>query len=271
MKRQQFAGSFLLLEGDTDARFYRGLVEQNNCQIVNAQTKSNAIEAIQILEDDGFVGALAVVDADFMVVAGVLPQSSNIILTDGHDLEMMLVLSPALDKVLTEFGSEVKVQRFSEGTDVRSALMDLAMPVGFLRWLSERDGLSLRFEGLGFNQFLDRATLQMDMRRLIVAVKNHSQRHDLRDDDLLAGIEALARLSTNVAHVCCGHDVVEVLSIGLRRVLGTAGGTEVQAATVERALRLAYERAYFGTTPLHQRIRHWENRNPGFRVLPDEG
>ena len=70
----------------------------------------------------------------------------------------MLLESPSLDKLLDEFGSEQKIARFTESnkTDVRQALLIAAGPIGYLRWASQRNNLSLTFEGIVFSRFIDR-------------------------------------------------------------------------------------------------------------------
>lgn len=43
----------------------------------------------------------------------------------------------------------------------------------------------------------------------------------------------------------CGHDVIGILSIGLRKAIGSSTAGAVSPDILERSLRLAYERAYF--------------------------
>jgi hypothetical protein len=68
-------------------------------------------------------------------------------------------------------------------------------------------------------------------------------------------------------HVCCGHDLVAILALGLRRALGTNDAGQVRAELIERSLRLAYEAEYFRGTQLYAAIRVWEERNLPYRVL----
>ena len=65
MERSQFPGSFLIVEGGTDAKIYNNFIEDGKCQIEIAFSKENAIKIIEILNGDNFEGALAIVDADF--------------------------------------------------------------------------------------------------------------------------------------------------------------------------------------------------------------
>ncbi len=96
--------TFLLVEGSTDERVYQHFIAKDRCQIIVAHGKENVINALAILEKDYFLGVLAIVDADFMVLEEKQPSSQNLFLTDMHDLELMIINSPAFEKVIRESG-----------------------------------------------------------------------------------------------------------------------------------------------------------------------
>ena len=108
--RTQYTGSFLIAEGDTDTRVWENLVDSTKCCVENAFNKDNAVKVLNILEQANFAGVLAVVDADFDILEKTVPLSRNLLLTDTHDLETMLLKSPALEKVLREQYGSVKAQ-----------------------------------------------------------------------------------------------------------------------------------------------------------------
>jgi len=72
------------------------------CLMVNAFNKENAINSLLMLDSNSFPGVLAIVDSDFRVLERNFPTNRNLLPTDFHDLETMLLVSPALDKVLSE-------------------------------------------------------------------------------------------------------------------------------------------------------------------------
>ena len=65
-----------------------------------------------MLERDEVSGVIAIVDANFMDFKGGRRASPNLFVTDTHDLETMILNSPALEKILIEFGSAMKIDRF---------------------------------------------------------------------------------------------------------------------------------------------------------------
>ncbi|RKZ52365.1 MAG: hypothetical protein DRR16_15040 [Candidatus Parabeggiatoa sp. nov. 3] len=97
MMRIQDARTFLIMEGFTDQQFYQFLVdsEKKHCLVISADNKKNAIDAIKHLEQTQFRGVLAIVDADFDVLKQAVPNSDNVLLTDSHDLETMIIKSQA--------------------------------------------------------------------------------------------------------------------------------------------------------------------------------
>ena len=188
-----------------------------------------------ILEDNNFEGVLAIVDRDFDLLEGTATYSDNILLTDLHDFECMMVASPAFAKVIEEYAMSSRVVDFEKraGCDVATALATNAMELGYLRWVSLRESLDLDFEGITFGKFLDRTTLQVDTKKLLAEVKDNSQKHGLDDSYVEAGIESLRDDSHEPLHVACGHDLLDVLSFGLRRTIASRKEQEVNRAALE--------------------------------------
>src|SRR5438105_471262 len=103
MLRTQHSGAFLLVEGVDDARFFTTRTDSRRCRLVLAGGRENVLGAIAVLDRASFKGALGAVDADFdrIIGAGTAP-APNLAVTDTHDLEMMLIQSPALERLLAE-------------------------------------------------------------------------------------------------------------------------------------------------------------------------
>src|SRR5260370_1220949 len=99
LKRTQHLGSFLLVEGSDDSRFLKRFVDSRQCQVVVAHGKDTLIRAIGILENQNVGGVLGVIDADFDRLEGTAPSSTNIVSAECHDIEAMLIRSPAFDAI----------------------------------------------------------------------------------------------------------------------------------------------------------------------------
>jgi Protein of unknown function (DUF4435) len=269
LRRATFSGTFLLVEGSSDKIFYERFVDEAICELVSVSGKPSSklrvISVLGILESKDFQGVLAIVDADFDHLKPLLNNSPHLLRTDTHDLETMLLKSFAHDKVLIEFGSKEKIINFNR--DVRTVLLEASMSVGYLRWISQLDELNLTFDGITFSKFIDERTLEIDELKLIQIVKNKSHTLSLKDEELQQRLISQKSSKHDPWQVCCGHDFMEVLSLGLRKAIGSLKATDVEPNSLERSLRLAYETAYFCTTQLYSAIRTWESNNQPFQVL----
>ncbi|MDZ4870984.1 MAG: hypothetical protein CLLPBCKN_000372 [Chroococcidiopsis cubana SAG 39.79] len=177
----------------------------------------------------------------------------------------MLIKSPAFNKVVTELGSEQKILQFNR--DVKLVLLETGMSVGYLLWISQCEQLNLTFDGITFSSFIDEQTLQIDELKLIRVVKNKSQAFSLKDEDLKQRLISQKSDCHDPWQICCGHDLVEILSLGLRKAIGSNKAADVEPNSLERNLRLAYEEVYFCETQLYLDIRIWERNNQPFKVL----
>ena len=87
IKRQDFDGSFLLVEGITDSKLFSKLLDCNSCNIRPVEGKENVIEIIKIANKILEPGILSIVDADFDHVLGCEYEHNNILRTETYDLE----------------------------------------------------------------------------------------------------------------------------------------------------------------------------------------
>lgn len=263
--QSQYTGSFLITEGDTDARVWKNLIDSTKCRVEIAHNKDKAIKVLDILERDNFGGALAIVDADFWILDGTIISNPNLLLTDTHDLETMLLKSPALEKVLSEHGSEDKIKLFAK--DIRQTLLESAKVIGYLRWVSLKFNYGLKFEDLAFKKFINEKTLAINESDLITTVKNNSQQLGLDEKEIRAKMDSLKTNVQDMWYVCCGHDLISILSIALCKSLGTCNSKQVEPDVLEKDLRLAYESSHFRLTQLYTAIQDWETTNQPFQVL----
>lgn len=264
MLRSVSSDSFLIVEGDVDARVYKNFIV-NECQIKIAFNKVKAIEIIEILNKDNFVGSLAIIDADFDILNEEEISIDNLFLTDFHDLECIIFSSPALEKVLAEFGSEGKIKKLNGS--VRGLIFETAILIGNLRWISLSEGLNLKFEELNFSKFVVKDTLDFDVQEFVKRVLINSKNLTLQQNEVIKKIIALANKNHDKHHISCGKDLIEILSIGLQKVLGTNNSSKVTSEIIARDLRLAYEFEFFISTNLYKDIKAWEKQNVPFKVF----
>jgi len=267
--RTQSKATILIFEGDIDQRFYNRFIDEESCLSFAPNGKGDAIHIFEILESADLDGVLFIVDADFDRLEGKYLDKNNLFLTDTHDLETMILKSRALEKLLTEYGSRQKIKKITEAQNknIRQILLDAGIKIGYLRWVNEKDNLSLKFEGIGFHEFIDENLLTLNLVQMIITVQNKSQRRDIKVEDIQERLSQLSNPDHDSWDVCCGHDLVCILSFGLRKALGTNNANAVTPEHIELDLRLSYEETFFFDTQLYKSLRVWENTNHPFRIF----
>ncbi len=267
--RDKYNGPVLLLEGDNDVKFFRRFAEDSQMPIIPAWGKENVLDAVEILESDGNVqGFLGIVDADFGHVDGSLPASRNVVVTDDHDVEMMIIKTKAFSAVLRELGSKDKVSKFPTEHRIRYELMQKALIIGHLRHLSLTDDFNLRFEGLSFERFVDRDSLEIDINEMIRRVFELKRIPNLEAEDIRDRLLELAEDAEDDPYqICCGHDFVAIFGIALRKVLGSQSKEAASPAKLGIALRLAYDSSDFLQTKLYSDAKQWSKGNQGYDIF----
>lgn len=261
MSRMSHDGAFLLLEGKNDIRFWRSR-RHSNCELVDGEGKPNVVGAIQQIDTARITGALGIVDADCDFPASPRAESDNLLYTDAHDLECLLCRSSALDKVLAEHGDAVKIQRFEHaGIDVRTALLERTLVFGRLRWAAHAQP-AIALHGIAAPRFVDENTWTVDGERLI--------RETVYDADARAAIKMrLAQLpDADPWYVAHGHDMVEILRTGLRRVLGDLP-SRTEAKDIAALLRAGMSPEALRKTGLGAGVYSWQAANRPYSVLAD--
>lgn len=255
MARQARNCSFLMVEGGDDVRFWYPR-KHSECELIDGEGKPNVLEAINRLDRGHVGGVLGIVDEDYDGVLGNGLSSSNLVAVSPHDLECLLCHTTALDKVLAEFGTPEKLVAFTTSSgDVRDALLERALVFGQLRWAALACGLSIDVKNIRVPRFLDEETWAVD-RRGLVDVAAAGLERELED--------CMGRLPAAQSwRLVTGHDVLDVLRIGLKRVLGDLTPS-VGVKEIARVLRAAGDIA--GTTVLEE-IRSWEGANRPYQVL----
>ena len=262
MHRMSHNGAFLIVEGADDIQFWRSR-HHLGCELVEGEGKKNVIGGIQRLDASNFAGVLGIVDSDYDPLTGINIESKNLLLTDAHDLECLLCRSSALDKVLAEHGSRAKIEKFENetGADVRTGLLERALVFGRLRWAAVRCDPMIDLERFRAPRFVDENTWSVPCEESICNALCDSREVALA---LMHRINDLP--VADPWYVVRGHDMVEILRIGLRHVLG-----EMPASTgvkeIGRLLRVAMSREDLQETRLWTDIRSWEATNCPYMVL----
>ncbi|MGY6697596.1 MAG: hypothetical protein ACXIUW_16435 [Roseinatronobacter sp.] len=263
-------GSFLLLEGDSDASLLKKFIDQSECALIVCSGKENALEAITILTQSHFEGVLAILDKDFSDIIG-FPEFEGVVLfTEHNDAEIMIMSSAALDDVLLEFGIDDRKKALEKaaGQPICDIIFEASAFLGTLRLLSLREGWNLRFEGMTY-KFLDANSYELDELRTVNHITGRSDRRPaLSVDEVVQMVAVEMEPRCKKDEICCGHDCVRLLGRALHRRIGNTNqfNNDDGAKNLEKILRIAYNMDHFRHTKLYHDICEWEACS-GYSVL----
>jgi hypothetical protein len=268
--RADYAGSFLLVEGETDCKFYKKYIDKTNCMVYPAYGKEKVLATVKGFED--FKGLLAIVDADFLTIEGKDCDNENIIFTDTHDLETLILYYQDLEDSLIELIDEKKMKKFEKQQKCRiiDLIMDSAEYIGLFVWISNSRNLSLNFKNLNYTDFIGKTTLNLDLDTLFFSVRKNSMNKFFDEDSIKSIIIKLKNDKIDRWHVCRGHDIAEILSIGLKHIFGLDKKEchiVPDRKNVEKILRTSFDSTSFKKTKVYYQTKKWELSNAPFLVL----
>ena len=197
-----------------------------------------------------------------------LNRCTIVIATDLHDLDMVLIASTAFEKILLERSSTTKLSDFEakSGIPFRDKLVAVVIPIGALRYVNDQEDLGIPFDELQFKKLVDRESLEIQHERLATFASQKALR-----TPSVGALEEKVRLvleqDHSPWHLCCGHDVIHVLSIALRYAVGSQSSSDTSHQSLSRELRLAFDWEALQSTNIYNGIRDWEHNNPGWTVL----
>jgi hypothetical protein len=271
MTRHQCKSLILLVEGYSDDKTFRKFLASSDSEIISSWGKDNVLCAMAILDHENMFGVLGIVDADFWHLDNISPPTANVIITDDHDLKMMIIRSKSFDQFIAEVASVPKLERFlinNKEEDIREVLFNRAILIGHLRRFSHTEGLNLRFEGLKFNKFVNKDTLAFDLPKMAEAVLSITRNSELKTETIIEQICTLMNSATNDPYqLCCGHDVISILSIGLRRCLGNKSKEAASTEILESELRMSYDSDCFRKTQIYRSAKEWSRNNAPYQVF----
>jgi hypothetical protein len=227
---------------------------------------------------------LGIIDADFRRLDNETLTSNNILMTDSHDLETMIIQSPAFEQVIESYYVRDKYKKFLKKRQdhLRNIILQVAKPIALLKWVNQIDNYGLLFKpqketdkSLKYTEFIDKNHLTFkNDEELIKTVKNYTI-NKIRPHKLTVSIpEILNKIREkenegqhDLWQLCNGHDLTNIIAIALLKVIGSHNARAVGYTEIERSLILAYDSSYFKATNLFIAIINWEKQSPNRKVL----
>ena len=256
MNRTLFKGTVLLSEGNTDQRLYQKFID-DDVRIIPAHSKSNVINVSNKMAARRDSKVMGIVDRDLDDLKG-KKVNPPLFYTDHRDMEMMLIISNAIDDVLIEYADKDRLARFvKQYGEIRDVVISAAFPIGVLMYLSYLRGYNLNFKNLDFKEFIDRRTLSVDVSKMVQAVVDNTAGCEINKRGVIKDLQTQCSSFDDKEKLARGHDSVDILLIGLRDAFGSYNAGLLNVGAVGGALRLAYDANDFKKTKLYADSKRW--------------
>lgn len=264
--RQKHKGAILIVEGETDDKLLSNFVDEGLCSIEIAFGKPNVLECLGLLEDDGFLGVVAVVDADFDRIEKVAHSLEGLIYTDLHDLDMTVIFSPAGERYIKE--KSVKERLSAVGLQkILHDVKECATQIAYCRLANHRNQLMLNFKKLDFQFVSDKLSLDRESMLECIIKNSHAPGCDIKALDRI--YSKIVEEAHDPLQLCNGHDVAAILGIALRKLLADRPKQQTWSSEVSSDIRLAFGENEFNKTRLYEKLLDWERANKKYSLFSD--
>lgn len=258
MMRTNFDGTILVVEGVTDSRLYSKFTDRKGVRLVVAHSKDKVRTSVnQIHDRRNDKKVIGIIDSDLDRLKHKRAKGP-VFMTDCRDAESMMISSDALDDVLAEYADPEKLALFeSKFGHVRDRVFSGAYPLGLLMYVSERNGLGLSFKSLDFRTFINIRDLECDIKAMIRESISNTNSDRTSEKYTSRLLHSEMEENHDVKEVCRGHDLVNVLLVGLRDNFGASNARHLREGELGGALRLAYDDEVFAKTQLYKDTKEW--------------
>lgn len=261
--------AYVIVEGKDDYKLFNKFIDNEVCTIEIAFGKENVVDVLDELEKRNFEKVFGILDSDFRELNNEVLNNENIFFTDYHDIEIMLIKSECFEIVLNNYIQVEKLrEKYGGYNEFRSYLFEITKPLGYLKWLNERNKLGLKFKSsipegksIDFTHFISISDLKfLGYEKLVDSIFNFCNGKvciEIKKDNLLKELNNFIS-DCDLAHLCNGHDVIRIISLSLKRNLSNYNSKAILPEQLSKEFILSYEARFFKQTNLYHKIKNWE-------------
>lgn len=271
--------TFVVTEARDDSEIYARFFDYpKKCRLIFGQGRKTVESAFPIPVIEYQQRSIGIVDRDFDYAIPDKQYPEWLIATHTHDIETIILSSPAFNALLEKFGDKKLMKKFQDekGCSILTIILRAAKPLGLLRlcnYLNTPEGQNgLTFKKLDFLRFIDTKNLTTNLDNLINCVISNSNCKEIPWCDPIKIKIMLAELESKYSDdwvICQGHDIVSILSIGFQHIFGIPGRVSYPSKTVQAKLKdpSICRREFIFGNPFYQKIIVWEKGHVPFRLL----
>jgi hypothetical protein len=242
----------VVVEGENDAVILDN-VTQTDLRFFPVAGRVNVLRVADRLAETYLRGVICVADLDFDDECDGRTSQWFLIFTDDADPEAMLYWSPALDRVLREWGSNSKYNAYGGVDAVREQVDKIVSALALLRSWNAAVNAGLPFDTMDLSASINKQTLALNTTSLVDRLKQPGR---------VEATEIREALQETAEPTCPytgrlrarGRDRLAVVGVALRSAIGSLSKQQVVGGLVERSLRLTSRPSDFATTPFMERL-----------------
>lgn len=216
--------TILAVEGDSDRRYFKKIVDNTNISIVVCNGRDTVCQLVEQLAKAFNGRVVGVCDRDFLHFGLGDHKGDEIYHTDEHDLQMdaLAYNGEGFSGQLGMICSPDKLeQKFLNVDSLIDMAFGIALPISCLRYISEEEGLGIKFTNYKFKgKPICDADFNPNVRELIKCVLESidGQKYLLKELDELEQ-KVIAKLSSEfeLYQMCNGHDFISALKVVLKK------------------------------------------------------
>jgi Protein of unknown function (DUF4435) len=241
-----------LVEGESDIRLFRKLFNLANCNvecIPGGNTKLE--ECVSVLSGEHSL-LIGIRDADFLQLSANPYTRVGMLMTDFHDIEMMLISEDEIFQSLCHECTSLDIQ---DQLKVRDHVFQILQEISFLKLLNYTENLEFVFTP-GFIDLISLGTMSVDFSMYLSRVIGKSPNARLNNEIVInEKIDALKAKKPNLFFLTNGHDFIKTLTHYVNKGKNGAYTSDMLTG----ALRMSYTTAHFKKTLLYKAISEWSS------------
>ena len=266
---------FLVVEGESDEKFFKKFLDFNTCGVSNIgendkgrdNNKASVLDFIEKQNKQNKKCYLGIIDADFDHVLHKDQIPANVVMTDYHDMEMLILNSrPNMSSIYAELANPILIKEYEKTNNKLfiDSIMNVAYEIGLLKLvcINKDKYHQLCTKDLNYSDCIDKM-FNIDLNELISRVVRSNPRKGATEFEISNQISNEKNKNHDIYQICCGHDVTKILELCFTSKNGLGFGNEaaINPSRIESLLRAIYTADAFKKTAMYKSILEWEDKN----------
>lgn len=264
-----FNGVYLYVEGVSDESFWKKFVDRDLVHICVCDGCENVIATIEHHQKQNVKKYLGVIDRDFRDILDRIPNNPNIVVTDYHDIEMLMYFSDAFRNVIVSIDKHNKLEEFEKKHGrILDKVLELTDRIGYVKLASKLKGDVLEFRREKnyelvvpkYEGMIDKDGKYIDDSKLARIINVFSSQNSsltrIDDSEIVNMIINGSKNEIDSAILSNGHDVSYLMPHVLRKKCKFSN-SKIDSSMIDSLLMAAYSMEMFRSSKLYKAISMW--------------